>query len=203
MGPITRLKTEFLNTEYVKYNIGMQGMSVSETGIINIGNRAGPLTWPGTFSVKNLGHEMSHIVEINDERMRIHGYGLKLPEVWVYDRMCVEPTTHQITDRELRVTAYQCELLSYIDVKYSVRDLVGTLEYLADTTFVPLEDGSVPYGENKTHNFDYTGIKASQNRWRINEVNRLRKEYTMDRFLSEWNRKINWLASNEYVVDKD
>jgi len=201
MGPITKLKAEFFNQTYIKYQFGFEGQKILNDGTIIIGNRAGPITMPTAFSIKNLCHEMGHMVEINDERMRVHGWGLRNPEVWVYDRYCVEPRTNQITNRELRVCAYQAELLKYLGVKYSVSDLVGALQWVADTTFVPLEDGSMPYGENKTHNLDYTEIKSSQQRWRINEVGRLRKEYTIDRFISEWNRKINWLANNKYVVD--
>ncbi len=201
MAAITKLKEEFFTTEFVKYKSGMEGQCVSNDGTIFIGNRAGPITWPPSFNVSNLVHEMSHLVEINDERMRCYGWGLKLPEVWVYDRMCVEPTTHQITDRELRVMAYQANVLQYISASYSVRNLVGPLEYLADTTFVPMEDGSAPYGENRNRELNGSETKASQMKWRINEVNRYRKEYTLDRFVSEWRRKMNWLSNHQYTID--
>lgn len=88
MKSIKHLKKHFFNTEFVKYKVGLEGMTVSDTGTIIMGNKAGPLY----FSIKNLCHEMSHMVEINDERMRMRGWGLKIPEVWVYDRMCREPT---------------------------------------------------------------------------------------------------------------
>jgi len=204
MEPISILKSEFINNEFVKYQQGFEGQKILNDGTVVIGNRAGPMTRPLSFSVKNLCHEMSHLVEINDERMRMHGWGLKVPEVWVYDRMCVEPTTKQMTDRELRVCAYQSELLTFIGVRHSISDLVGALQYLSDTCYVPIEDGRLPYGNNyeviKAQKID---IKVSQHKWRINEVKKYKKEFTIDRFISEWNRKINWLANNKYVVDKD
>lgn len=202
MGPITKLKAEFFNNPFVKYQQAFEGQKVLNDGTIVIGNKAGSITWPGSFSVKNLCHEMAHLVEINDERMRMHAWGLKIPEVWVYDRICVEPTTKQITDRELRVCAFQSELLKYINVKHTVSDLVAALVYLPDTHYVPIEDGRKPYGDNyETIKAEKIDIEASQHRWRINEVNRYRKEFTIDRFISEWNRKINWLAENKFVVD--
>lgn len=193
---LIKLKKEFLNTNFVQYQDDFEGQKVLNDGTIVIGNKAGPSSYN---TISNTCHEMSHLVEIDDARMRCYGWGLKLPEVWVYDRTCIEPTTHQITDRELRVMAYQVNLLKYIGVKYSVEKIVGVCQYLDDTTFVPIEDGRQPYGEDKSHGFDYDEIKASQQRWRVNQVNQYRKEFTIERFMSEWNRKIEWMSNNEYV----
>jgi hypothetical protein len=193
---LIKLEKEFLNTNFVQYQDDFEGQKVLNDGTIVIGNKAGPSSYN---TISNTCHEMSHLVEIDDARMRCYGWGLKYPEVWVYDRMCIEPTTHQITDRELRVMAYQCNLLDYIGVKHTVKDITSSLEYLSDTAFVPIEDGGAPYSENKNHNLDYTQIKKSQQRWRVNQVNRLRNEFTIERFISEWNRKIEWMNNNEYV----
>lgn len=202
MEPIIKLEKEFLNTNFVQFEFGFEGQKILDDGTIIIGNRAGPQDWHRSYETSNLAHEMSHLVEIDDARMRCHGWGLKLPEVFVYDRMCVEPTTNQITTRELRVMAYTANLLDYIGEEYSVDDLTSSLQYLSDTCFVPLEDGSSPYGENRVHELDYDEIKASQQQWRINEVNQYRKEFTVERFISEWSRKIDWLNNNKYIVQE-
>ena len=201
MEQIEQIKNRFFNNEFVEYKGGVQGMYIDDHGKIVMGNRAGPSTWAPSFDIKNLVHEMSHMVEIDDARMRCHGWGLKLPQIWVYDRYCCEPITKQITDRELRVAAYQVNLLKHFKIPVRISNITSSLEWLADTCFVPLEDGQMPYSEGRTHNLDYTQIKTSQARWRVNEVKRLMKEFTAERFISEWDRKINWLGNNPYVVD--
>ncbi len=192
-----KLEKEFLNTNFVQYQDDFEGQKILNDGTIVIGNKAGPSSYN---TISNTCHEMSHLVEIDDARMRCYGWGLKLPEVWVYNRTCIEPTTHQITDRELRVMAYQVNLLDYIGAENIVEDITGPLKYLADTAFVPIEDGRQPYGDNyeavKAENIN---IETSQAKWRVNEVNRLRKEFTIDRFISEWARKIKWMNENEYI----
>jgi hypothetical protein len=195
-----KLEKEFLNTNFVQYEEGFQGQNVFEDGTIIIGNRAGSINWPGSYLISNLVHEMAHLVEIDDARMRCDGWGLKVPEVWVFNRICCEPTTRQITEREIRVTAYQVNVLDYLGEENSVDDIVSSLDYLPDTCYVPLEDGREPYGDNyKVVQAENINIKESQQRWRVNEVNRLRKEYTLERFISEWHRKIKWLNENEYI----
>jgi hypothetical protein len=194
---LIKLEKEFLNTSFVQYQDDFEGQKVLNDGTIVIGNKAGPSSYN---TISNTCHEMSHLVEIDDARMRCYGWGLKYPEVWVYDRTCIEPTTHQITDRELRVMAYQINLLEYIGVKYSVEDTVSVCQYLPDTAFVPIEDNRQPYGDNyEAVEAEGIDIDASQQRWRVNQVNRLRNEFTIDRFISEWNRKIEWMNYNEYV----
>ena len=197
-----KLEKEFLNTNFVQFEEGCQGQKVLDDGIIIIGNRAGSIDWPDSYLVSNLVHEMAHLVEIDDARMRCYGWGLKYPEVWVYNRMCIEPTTKQITERELRVAAYQVNVLDYLGVENSVDDITSPLDYVADTCFVPLEDGREPFGDNyETVKAENINIKASQQRWRVNQVNSLRKEYTLERFISEWHRKIKWMNENEYRRD--
>lgn len=203
MEAIIKLEKEFLNTNFIQYEEGFEGQKVLDDGSIVIGNRAGPSSYSESFQITNLVHEMAHLVEIDDLRMRCSSWGLKLPKIWVYDRMCVEPRTNQITCRELRVIAYQVNVLDYIGEENSVDGITSSLVWLADTCYVPLEDGSMPYAEGRTHKLDYDEIKASQQRWRVNEVNRLRKEYTLERFISEWHRKIKYLNENEYVNELD
>lgn len=200
MEALIKLEKEFLNTNFVQFEEGFQGQNVLEDGTIVIGNRAGPTTWADSFKIDNLIHEMAHLVEIDDARMRCHGWGLKVPEVFVFNRMCCEPTTKQITERELRVMAYQLNVMDHIGVECDTDDAVRALENLADTAFVPIEDGRQPYdGDYKDIQAEGINIKSSQQKWRVNEVNRLRKEFTLERFIFEWKRKIEWLSANEYV----
>lgn len=71
MGPITKIKKEFLNNPFVKYEQGFQGQKILNDGTIVIGERAGPITYKPSFSIKNLAHEMSHLVEIDNTRARM------------------------------------------------------------------------------------------------------------------------------------
>lgn len=99
--------------------------------------------------------------------------------------------------------AYQMNVMDHFGFDFDVSDTVKVLIWLPDTCYVPMVDGREPYGDNyesvKAEGID---IKKSQQQWRINEVNRLRKEYTFERFVSEWRRKIEWLNSNEYIVEE-
>lgn len=182
--PLQTLKGEFFSqTKKLQYKPGLQGQVVLD-GIIYVGNRAGPsLSW--TY----ICHEVAHFVEIDDARMDLYGWGLKVPEVWVYDRMCCEPTGMSITEREIRVAAYQANLQEYLNGSVRVSSITDSFQYLPDHHFVPLEDGSPAYMENDTRDISYREKNASRLRWIANRVQELRSVYTMDRFVSEWHRK--------------
>lgn len=189
MSPIEHLRTEFFSkTKAIQFRPDLEGQRI-EDGVIHVGDRSGP----NHNDVSALAHEMSHFVEIDDDRMTSYGWGLRLPEVYAINRICIEPLTCQATKRELRVIAFQLNLCEYIGLSLEDDYTVSSLRFMPDTTFVPLEDGSQPYGEITTHGLDYNEIQASQQRWRLNQVKALRAIHTLDVFLSEWGRKVEVL----------
>lgn len=205
MEPVVdRLCQEFFNTSVVRLRAGLEGQTVSEDGIIFIGDRAGPGSFVGAIDISNICHEMAHLVEIDDARMRSQGWGLTVPEIFVIDRICQEPTTKDITMRELRVAAYQSHLLAYLGVSKPVGEIVDSFDWLPDSCYVPIEDGRKPYGANyEAVRAEGIDIQKSQHRWRINQVKKLKKIFTLDRFLSEWKRKVQWLQDNPFTTSSD
>ena len=191
MRPLNILKKElFSKTNTLQFQKGVQGQYVDPDGIICIGDRAGP-----ECHISSLCHELAHFVEIDDYRVTWFGWGLKLPQIWVYDRMCIEPTTIQITDREIRVAAYQKNLLDYLKVDYSVEKLVESYTWLPDFHLVPLEDGLPAYinnGENEKSELrvPYEEIDLSRLRYIRNRVNDILSEFSIERFFSEFDRKV-------------
>lgn len=197
MNASEKLEKEFFYSSVVNFRPKLQSQQVTVSGDIILGDGAGP-----SYDISYLCHEMAHLVEIDDARMRCNGWGLIYPEVYVINTVCCEPRTNAITMRELRVAAYQFHLLQYIGVPNSIAEIVDSFDYLPDTTYVPIEDGRKPYGKNyKDVIAEGIDIKESQMIWRINEVNKLKEIFTLERFLSEWKRKIQWLTDNPFVSE--
>lgn len=127
-------------------------------------------------------------------------YGLKLPEVYIsgrYARVCVEPTTHQCTCREIRVAAYQGAVLNYLGIKHPEVTLTSSFKYLPDSTFVPLANGQIAWGENSDRRLTSSQIYESQGQWCENELARIQPEYTIDRFMFEWRRRVKLLRARK------
>lgn len=192
MSPLQLLKRDFLShTDRIRYVPGFQGQRVDENGVVYVGNRAGP-----SREFSNLAHEVCHFVEIDDARQQIFGWGLRSPEIEILGRICVEPMTRQMTERELRVMAYQANLTEALGAPARVSRMVSALVYMPDFTWVPLEDGRPAYGEGAPSwdEVPYREVDPSRIRWMASRVQELRKIYTFERFCSEWFRKITLLS---------
>lgn len=193
MTALALLKKRYLShTDRVRFQHGLEGQRIDRDGTILVGNRAGPKN-----HVSNLAHELSHFVEIDDARMGVYGWGLKVPEIWVYDRMCCEPRTMKMVERELRVIAFQTNLLESLGSPKQVQSFTRSLVYMPDFIHVPLDDGRSAYGEDAP-SFEEMGPRKkdeSRIRWLTRRVIEMLPEYTLERFDSEWARKINLLSA--------
>ena len=171
MEPVVdRLIEEFFNTDVIKFKSGVEGQAISDDGTILLGDRAGPYNFEGSYSISNICHEMAHLVEIDDTRMRMPGWGLKVRSINVLGRKCYEPQDDRITCRELRVAAYQLHLLEYLGVSKTVTDIVDSFDWLPDNIHVRIADGRKPYGEHyEVIKAEGVDIEKSQMQWRINE----------------------------------
>lgn len=188
MTPLALLKKRYLShTDRVRYRPGLQGQRVDDKGVIFVGNRAGPST---RFAY--LIHELAHFAEVEDSRMQIYGWGLTVPSVIICGTTCVEPVTRAMTERELRVTAYQLNVLESLGAPTQAHYLVDALKYMSDFCHVPLEDGRSAYGDDRPRDgeMDYREREASRIRWLAKRAEELRAEYTLERFDREWTRKL-------------
>lgn len=184
--PLEILEGEFFrHTRVVQHEERLEGQRVDDHGVVYVGSRAGP-----EVDISNLCHELGHFAEINDARVDAPGWGLKTPQVWCYDRMVCEPETLQITEREIRVMAYQVNLMEFLGVEVDIMETVACLRHLPDHIYVPLEDGSQAYGTRRRRKLDYNDVNLSKQRWTASYVRDLLKVNTMDRFFHEWRRKV-------------
>lgn len=144
-------------------------------GVLYLGALAGPQR-----SIVNLCHEMSHFVEIDDRRCCRSGWALKLPEIEVCGQLCIEPVTHQSVDREIRVAAFQHNLLMHIGVPRTPETLVRSFSFLPAWCYVP------KLVKRKTDTYD-----TPRFRWCAAECRKLivLHEYSVEAFRVEWWRK--------------
>lgn len=190
MTPLAILKRDFLDhTDRLRYVPALQGQRVGTDGVVYVGSRAGP-----SRALSNLVHELGHFVEIDDARQQVNGWGFKVPLIVVCGQTCVEPITLKMIERELRVMAYQVNLMEYLGAPMRVLNLVRALQYMPDFILVPLEDGRPAYSEDGTREVPYSEVDPSRIRWMANRVQELRKDFTFERFRSEWFRKIALLS---------
>lgn len=164
---------------------------IDEAGRVVLSPWAGP-----EATISNLVHEMSHFVEIDEPRMTEFGWGLRVPEIRIADRICLEPTTCQATERELRVMAFQANVLDYLGFPRSVCDIVEALDWMPDWVFIPIEDGSSAFGDDRTHKLPYNEVTKSQKRWCAKQVEALRSTFTLERFIAEWTRRNELIKQN-------
>jgi hypothetical protein len=99
------------------------------------GAKAGP-----SCSVENLFHELGHAAEFGPDlfrsRCRVGSFHFKVPYVYVLGKRCAEPTTSQMTQREIRVVAHQFHLMQLAGMTRTVRayarDQSNTLDFVPD-----------------------------------------------------------------------
>lgn len=183
----------FANTSAIRLVPEISAQRIEEDRTVVIGAVAGP-----KLCATHALHEMAHLVEIDTRRMGMFGWGLRIINKQVImGQVYYEPLTHQITDRELRVIALQASVAPHLGLDFDIEDWAESLVYLSDTAFVPIEDGSAPYGENSTHGLEYAEIGASQQRWRVAQVHEYMKTYTAEFFFTEWERRLKLLEQRK------
>jgi hypothetical protein len=166
----------------VKRTIG--GQRIDTDGTILIGSVSGPVK----DCPDALCHELGHFVEVEEGRLGIYGWGLSLREIYVMGQRCVDVHTRQVTERELRVHAYQAHLHEYFKVKETIESCVESLRWLPDHMNIPLEDGSMPFADGSP-NYRLKDIERSRYRWKMNRLEELKETYTLDRFFSEFKKR--------------
>lgn len=192
--PVTQAMLDlFANTTAIRVEPNVQGQRIDVDGTIVIGARAAY-----QICASNLFHELGHFVEIDTRRMGVFGWGLRCKtKVRVMGEMYDQPTTHQFTDRENRVIAFQVNLAKHFGIELDISEWARTLRFLPDTSFVPIEDGTPAFGDDKTHSLDYNEIEKSQARWCEAQIREYMKVLTVDLFFSEWERRLKILKQRQ------
>lgn len=146
---------------------------LDERGKLVLGVWAGPRA-----KTDNLLHEMAHFVEIDQPRMGMCAWGLRLPKMHYMPgqyggHSWCEPKTMQISARELRVMALQHHLHLHLGIE-PWREKVGALmKWFPDRYNVP-------------------GYRqGAANRWVLAQYDRLIKapRYSLAAFREEWSRR--------------
>lgn len=97
--------------------------------------------------ISNIYHEVAHAIELfldDPKKLSKEGFDFTLPREFFYDRWVCEPTTTQMTDRELRTFAIQAHimknnaLLPDFDLNQFIDDSARLLIYLPDWLNVPV-----------------------------------------------------------------
>jgi len=139
--------------------------TIRDDGTLVLGCRAGP-----SLDMFNLFHEMSHLVEIDDARIQQYGWGFKMGrEVNIpgYPTF-YEPSTWQPSQREIRVMAYQANLMKHFGREMDFAYCSTLFKYMVDHYLIP-------HGE----------------RWLAREIERRSElpKYSFEAFQKEWLRK--------------
>lgn len=180
---LARVRDEFFATSVIGIDTTKHDTQwLDERGRLMFGVWAGPAA-----RVSNLLHEMAHFVEIDERRMGKRGWGLRLPKMHYIpgpyggSTWC-EPTTMQITAREIRVIAYQHHLHVHLGIEPWRKLLPDLLPFLPDWYNVPgRRDGS-------------------RQRWVWSLYDRLiaSPRYSLAAFQAEWARR-NDLLRAKYI----
>jgi hypothetical protein len=175
MAPPPRVRAFFDGHEdYLRWDREVQGNKV-EDGCMLLGMRAA-----GEYSVGSLLHEMAHLIEIDDDRCHLFGWGLRTRKVTFRGRTYSEPLTFQCSERELRTMAIQKVLSKHLRVRMDLNYWGPLITWLPDWY---------------AHNFGES-VSCNSPKWKRLVVADLRKRIEaveLDEVLVEWDRKANLL----------
>ena len=110
------------------------------------GGRAGP-----SIQISNTFHELGHAVDFGADQFNQRApdgeFVFRLNEIFVYDRICVEPTTYQGIERECRTIAYQIHLMESTGKRVNLSNTIlywaKCLEWLPDWYNIPHQSNNI------------------------------------------------------------
>jgi hypothetical protein len=104
------------------------------------GGLSGPVVETSSL-FHELGHAAQFGVKLFRTRASDRGFRFKMPMRFIYDRMCVEPTSNQATLRELDTFAHQLHLMRKAGFKVSDKHFMAysarLMRHMADWWHVP------------------------------------------------------------------
>jgi hypothetical protein len=152
-----------------------EGQSV-RNGKLLLGTKIGP----NRHEITALIHEISHLIEIDDERVLKQGWGFSygVPQT-IFGRVYYNPTTYQASLRECRVIAIQHILQLSVGIETSLQEQLVVLEHMSDWSLIPTKNKeySIKEGFDQRISFllDYT--------------EKYLKTLSLDNILNKWERK--------------
>jgi len=150
-----------------------------------IGMRAGP-----SQDIDNLLHEMCHFVEIEEERLIKRppsSWGLSPGKFWqIGSNWGFETFTDDQVKREQRVWAYQLSLHS--NINNQIANVDDSLNLVSSARFLNAWTYYQPF-ETKTYKDEDRIKKLAEETLVMSNT----EEYSYDKWLDEWNKRINKL----------
>lgn len=163
------IKQDFFNHHQgIICNPKKEGQHV-QGGIVELGTWAGPHA-----DISNLLHEMGHFVEIDQPRMAKYGWGLKFGKYYqIGMHSGHEPYTAQSVWREIRVWAYQINLMNHYNIPETIENMTASADYLPAICYVP--------GKTKEERLAYVAAETRKMS--------LLPAYQVVSFATEWERR--------------
>lgn len=139
-------------------------------------------------------HEMGHLIEIDDDRCHMLGWGLWVRRIAILGQPCHEPLTFQATEREMRVCAIQKKLADHAGVPFDVMHWMDLfMKYQPDWYCFHVR---YPDVDRKATDDEKARIMGE-------DTLKQSEELSLDDILSEWDRKASILKqrSAEGLLD--
>lgn len=149
-----------------------EGQRVKDN-VVLLGTKIGP----HSHTLTGLVHEMSHLIEIDNKRAVVDGWGFSYgQEVHILGQVFNEPSTYQASLRETRVIAIEAKIYELIGYTYDIMESVRPLVYMGDFFLVP--------GTNERERLSFL----------LNEVINNQKSLTESQIKEQWRRKMKLLG---------
>ena len=131
--------------------------------------------------VENLIHEMCHFVEIEESRMHKPGFGFNFP---TFETRFTESQNKKMRDREMRITALQCNVLEHI------ADRKNRMYLHIEAEILLIVKTSTPRKDTDSSIYEEPDQEILDNiRKEISDM-RSEKQFSFESFKEEWFRRI-------------
>lgn len=175
------------------------------------GGRLSFATWAGpTADLFNLAHEMAHLVEIDDARCHIPGFGFKLgKEQYVGGQLFREMFTPQAIQREIRTLGIQLVMMREYDIGID-RDVSyhEELETWGDLDLAPSTvgymaalckwiDGMHHYHPKNRKDYPHGTWEELAFVTITRDIEEEASKWSMDSIIAEWDRKMQTIRERK------
>lgn len=159
-------------------------------GVMLFGWRVGP-----SKDVDGVVHEMAHLIEIDDARCHLPGWGLWVRQTYIPGHPpFAEPHTFQACAREIRVVAIQKVIFESLGLPFDSDYWAKVIyDWVPGNVFVREEYPEVPpWGDR---GLSYEGISQLAKKAIAVDIDRQAAALTLNRVRAEWDRKCALVAS--------
>lgn len=159
-------------------------------GVMLFGWRVGPVK-----EMSGVLHEMAHLIEIDDERCHLPGWGLRLRQVEVPGHgMFTEPCTFQACAREIRTVAIQKVITESLSLPFDSSYWAKVIyNWVPGNLFARTEYPEVP--DWKDEGATFAEIEGAARKAIAADIDRRAAALTLRQVRAEWDRKCALVAS--------